>query len=111
MTNVNSDSTYYSDGMIIKYSAEGEVEWARSVGGSDYDSINSVAETKDGGYIAVGYFDSYEIQVGDYTLTNSGNEDGMIIKYNEEGEVEWVRREGGSNTDQLTSVVETKDGG
>ena len=99
------------DGMLIKYSASGEVEWARSVGGSNYDYINSVAETRDGGVIAGGYFYSSSIQVEDYTLTNSGNEDGMLIKYSATGEVEWARSVGGSNSDYIQSVATTEDGG
>ena len=101
---------YYDDGMIIKYSASGEVEWARSVGGSSYDYIDSVSETSDGGYIAGGSFGS-SIQVGDYTLTSNGNYDGMIIKYSASGEVEWARSVGGSYTDEITSVSATSDGG
>ena len=110
MTN-NSMNTYNSDGMIIKYSSEGEVEWARSVGGNYSDYIYSVASTSDGGYIAGGYFSSDEIQVGDYTLTNSGSRDGMIIKYNSEGEIEFARSIGGNYEDQISSVASTRDGG
>ena len=97
--------------MIIKYSREGEVEWARNVGGSWYDYINSIAETSDGGYIVGGEFDSNSIQVGEYTLTNSGYRDGMIIKYNREGEVEWARSVGGSSNEYIDSVASTNDGG
>ena len=97
--------------MIIKYSAEGAVEWARSVGGSDIEYINSVASTSDGGYIAGGVFESDEIQVGGYTLTNSSSDDGMIIKYNREGEVEWARSVGGNSADLITSVATTNDEG
>ena len=98
----NSDNTNYPDGMIIKYRNNGEVEWARREGGNSWEYINSVAETKDGGYIAVGYFESSSIQVGDYTLTNTNSDysDGMIIKYSAEGEVEWARREGGSKEEK-----------
>ena len=101
----------YDDGMIIKYNEEGEVEWARSIGGNYGDYVYSVAETSDGGCIAGGLFISSSIQVGDYTLMNNGNGDGMIIKYNAEGEVEWTRSIGGSNTDEINSVAETSDGG
>ena len=107
----NSRGTSYYDGMIIKYSREGEVEWARSVGGSGHEEINSVAKTSDGGVIAGGFFGSDEIQVGDSTLTNKRNSDGMIIKYSSTGEVEWARSIGGSNTDRINSVAETSDGG
>ena len=111
----NSISTRYTDGMIIKYNSRGEVEWATSVGGSDNDSIDSVAETSDGGAIVGGYFESSSIQVGDYTLTNNSNStsyaDGMIIKCNSRGEVEWARNVGGSYYDYIESVAETSDGG
>ena len=100
-----------SDGMIIKYSSNGEVEWARSVGESRNDYINSVAATSDGGYIVGGYFSSSSIQVGDNTLTNNGGSDGMIIKYSSSGEVEWARSVGGSNNDEITSVASISDGG
>ena len=99
-----------SDGMIIKYDANGEVEWARSVGGSSNDAIYSVAGTSDGGYIAGGYFYG-TIQVGEYTLPSKSNQDGMIIKYDANGEVEWARSVGESNSDFIYSVAETEDGG
>ena len=108
---LTNSSEYYADGMIIKYSAKGEVEWARSVGGSNTDCINSVASTRDGGYIAGGYFASRSIQLGDYTLTNNGSNDGMIIKYSSEGEVEWARSVGEDGDDNIYSIVETSDEG
>ena len=108
----NSSYTSYSDGMIIKYSREGEVEWATSIGGDRDDKITSVASSSDGGDIIVGgYFESSSIQVGDYTLSNNDDSDGMIIKYSREGEVEWTRSIGGDRDDEITSVASTSDGG
>ena len=100
----------YSDGMIIKYNGEDKVEWARSIGGSSSEEINSVAETSDGGYIVGGHFYSDSITIGDYTLTNGGYSDGMLIKYNAYGEVEWARSIGGSDDDKIQSVSGTSDG-
>ena len=98
--------------MIIKYNAAGEVEWAEGIGGSNYDYIKSVAETSDGGYIVGGYFQSRSIDLGNgISLTNKGKYDGMIIKYNATGEVEWAEGIGGSNIDEITSVAGTSDGG
>ena len=99
------------DGLIIKYNGSGEVEWAKSFGGSDDDYINSVAETSDGGYIAGGYFYSDTIQVGNETLTSNGDYDGLIIKYDSEGGVEWAKNIGGSSHDYIYSVASTSDGG
>ena len=103
-------SNGYSDGMLIKYTEEGEVEWATSVGSTVNDAIQSVSETSDGGIITGGYFQTNSIQIGDHTFTNKGMEDGMIIKYTREGEVEWARSVGGNNHDYITSVAETTDG-
>ena len=37
-----------TDGMIIKYDSDGNAQWAKGIGGSRNDYINSVAETRDG---------------------------------------------------------------
>ena len=108
----NKGSIYYSDGMVIKYSSTGEVEWAQGIGGTDSDYINSVSESRDGGYIVGGYFRSSSIDLGNgISLTNKGSTDGMVIKYGSSGEVEWAKRIGGTYSDYIDSVAETTDGG
>ena len=110
-TLTNNGSTSSSDGMIIKYNSNNEVEWARSVGGSSDDQINSVSATKDGGYIVGGDFESNTLTAGDYTLKNNRWNDGFIIKYSANGAVEWARSVGGSTDDKIKSVSPTSDGG
>ena len=110
-SDISSNGYYNDDGLIIKYSRTGDVEWANNIGGSSTDHIESVASTSDGGYIAGGYFYSDSIQVGDKTLTSNGGSDGLIIKYNSEGEVKWAKNIGGSNSDHIYSVATTSDGG
>ena len=100
------------DGMIIKYNVNGEAEWAKGIGGTSNDCINSVAETDDGGYIVGGYFYSSSIDLGNgVSLSTKGSQDGMIIKYNVNGEAEWARGIGGTSNDYINSVAETDDGG
>ena len=50
--------------MIIKYDADGNVQWAKVIGGGSGDYIESVASTDDGGIIAGGYFESESIDLG-----------------------------------------------
>ena len=108
----NKSTSMSTDGMVIKYDSEGNIEWAKGIGGTSNDYINSVAETDDGGYIAGGYFDSSSVDLGDgVILTNKGYQDGMIIKYDSEGRLAWARAIGGTSTDVIKSVVTTKDGG
>ncbi len=99
------------DGLIIKYNREGQIEWTEQIGGSSNDQITSVVATADGGYIAGGYFsDSITLSNGE-TLTSKGSGDGLIIKYNKEGQIEWIEQIGGSSYDEITSIAETADGG
>ena len=101
-----------TDGMIIKYNAKGETEWAKAIGGDSYDSIYSVQPTTEGGYIVVGEFYSSRIDLGNgVTLNNNGKHDGMIIKYSSEREVEWAKAIGGDSIESIDSVQPTADGG
>ena len=112
LTNAEANQSYPGeDGMVIKYGADGSVQWATSIGESDYDYIESVSETSDGEIIVGGYFRSSSITVGDYTLTNAGSYDGMVIKFGADGEVEWATRIGGDDADYIYSVAATSDGG
>ena len=67
-------------------------QWAKVIGGSNADEINSVTETSDGGIIAGGYFGS-SIDLGNgVTLSNNGLDDGMIIKYDSAGNTPMGKR-------------------
>ena len=73
-----------------------------------------MAETSDGGYIVGGTFTSDSITVGDKTFENkwqnANRTDGIVIKYNLEGKVQWAVSEGDANYDYIYSVVGTNDG-
>lgn len=71
-------------------------------------------ELDDGGYIAGGYFRSSSITIGDYTIKNNGStsyNDGLIVKYNNNNEVEWAKSIGGNSSDEIVAVTETYDNG
>ncbi|MBQ7790102.1 MAG: hypothetical protein IJ399_02440 [Bacilli bacterium] len=78
-----------------------------SYGGSESDYITSSLPTDDGGYIMVGYSDSPQLD----GMTNLGYEDAIIVKYDENGTVEWKNIYGGEDDDKFTSVALTQDGG
>ena len=109
----------YADGRIIKYNSEGKVEYAKRVGGSHGDYLNGVIGTQDGGYVVVGeiYSDTVTIPAGEtadgvaITLTNKGDYDSLLIKYNSEGKVEYAKNVGGLESESFEKVIETKDGG
>ncbi|MCX6639617.1 MAG: hypothetical protein NTW14_03925 [bacterium] len=75
--------------------------WTRTFGGNDWDVGLSVQQTLDGGYIILGYTESY----------GSGNSDVYLIKTDSNGNQIWQRTFGGSNDEDAESVQQTADGG
>ena len=94
---------------MIKLNAEGIIEWENTIGGNDEDNLWAVSLTSDGGYILGGY--SASGISGDKTEASMGGLDYWIVKLNATGDIVWQNTIGGSNTDYLTCVEQTTDGG
>ena len=117
LKNYDTESYWGSrDGMVIelKYDdiIDTSVEYAQAISGTSSEYIESTIETSDGGYLVGGYFNSRNINIGDYTINNRNtNNEGIVIKYDKDNNVEWSRTIGGDLDDYVKSVVETTDGG
>jgi len=96
-----------SDYWIVKLTSAGELDWQKSLGGSDYERAYSIQQTIDGGYIVAGYSASND---GDVTV-NYGQNDYWIVKLTSAGELDWQKALGGSYGDQANSIQQTTDGG
>jgi len=118
-TDITLTGIFNYDGIIIKYDSNGKVEWAQNYGGTSSDYLYGVTQTADGGFATVGYFPSSSITIpgtqtadgADITLTSNGSHDGIIIKYDSSGKVEYAQNIGGTNSDYLYEVTSTADGG
>jgi hypothetical protein len=100
-------TTAYVDAWVVKLKANGDIDWAKSLGGSDNDNAYSIAQTKDGGYIVAG--ESYSND-GDGT-GNHGNNDAWVVKLRANGDIDWAKSYGGSGKDYFNSIAQTTDGG
>ncbi|MBP7401348.1 MAG: hypothetical protein KBA30_01880 [Clostridia bacterium] len=96
------------DGVIVRISPTGVVLWTTKAGGNANDNFNSVARTADDGYVAVGY--SYST-TGDMAGLSKGIQDGMITKFDADGNKLFTRSLGGNGYDWIESVTATADGG
>lgn len=91
---------------ITSFSQNGyTVDLLRSGGSSSvFDRGNAVAVDADGNMYVAGNF-SETATFGSLTATSAGNQDGFIVKYNDQGEEQWVRRIGGTGLDQINGIA------
>ncbi|MBN1415469.1 MAG: chitobiase/beta-hexosaminidase C-terminal domain-containing protein [Bacteroidales bacterium] len=99
----HGESDYY----ILKIDSHGNKEWHRMYGGSNYETLKSVQQTADGGYIIGGYSYSEDIP----GVKNNGGNDYYIIKLDTRGEIEWQKMFGGSDSEYFGFINQTSDGG
>ncbi len=86
----------------------GEIEWAKTFGGSREDDANSIIETPDGGFVVLGYTLSNDGDITDKLTTDA---DVWVFKLNRDGELQWSKTYGGSADDRGTKIINTTDGG
>ncbi|MEJ5050662.1 T9SS type A sorting domain-containing protein [Chryseobacterium culicis] len=95
------------DSWIVKMNSSGNIQWQKSLGGSNHDNAQSIQQTTDGGYIVAGTSNSND---GDVT-GNHGNDDYWVVKLDSNGNIQWQKSLGGSNSDTAQSIQQTADGG
>ena len=95
------------DYWIVKLNSSGNIQWQKSLGGSDDDEAYSIQQTNDGGYIIAGLSGSNDGNV----TGNHGDWDYCIVKLNSSGNIEWQECLGGSSNDYAISIQQTNDGG
>jgi hypothetical protein len=98
-----------SDFWIIKLNAKGNEEWQKTYGGLGQDELKGIVRTKDGGFVLGG--SSSSERSAEKVSDNYGGLDYWVIKIDSKGEFVWQNTFGGIYTDDLRSLLATKDGG
>jgi hypothetical protein len=88
---------------VIKLQADGNEIWSKTFGEGKMLILNSIAPTRDGGYITAASFKSASQPLERY--------DGWVLKLDASGNSAWSRRFGGTEEDELPSLALTSDGG
>ena len=81
---------------FLKLDSAGTIQWSKSHGGTGQECGNSVIQTRDGGYLGVGYTNSW----------GAGGFDLLLVKLNSSGHLEYEKYFGGSNWDFANDVIE-----
>jgi hypothetical protein len=106
----NSDHTLFktltntgiNDIFVVKYNTNGFGAWAAQIGGNNRESSYGIAVDNDGNAYVTGDYQSSLLTIYNAddtvfgTLTNSGNYDTFIVKYNTMGSAQWATRIAGS---------------
>lgn len=100
-------SAFYSDAILVRYDAEGNLLWYSGWSGNGEDVFNDVIETTGGNLVIVGRSSSKYL--GGLELHGTVS-DAIIITMNPEGRVLWQRGWGGSGKDAFQSISENADG-
>jgi hypothetical protein len=77
--------------LLLKTDSNGNVQWAKSYGGANYEFGNQVKETLDGGFVIVGNTTSFGIQFDDI----------YVIKTGSNGNLQWSKTIADSPTDYV----------
>jgi len=93
------------DYWIVKLDGASSVQWKKAIGGSGYDFAHSIKQTKEGGFIVIGWSDSND---GDVT-GNHGDSDIWIVKLDATGNIQWQKSFGGSSADFGYSIHQNSD--
>jgi len=75
--------------------------WQKTYGGTGFDGAQYIQQTSDGGYIAVGWTDSF----------GSGGYDGYLLKLDGSGNLKWQKTFGGNQDDWFNYTRQTSDDG
>ncbi|WP_161597185.1 CBM96 family carbohydrate-binding protein [Dyadobacter flavalbus] len=85
------------------------IDWGQVIGGPGNDTLYAMQHTSDGGYMLGGSSGS---GIGGYKTANArGLNDYWIVKLSAIGKKEWDMTYGSNDTDNLTSLMQTSDGG
>jgi hypothetical protein len=112
--NKSEDNHGDLDYWIWKMNEKGDLDWQKSLGGSGFDLLQSIKNTKDGGFILAGTSNSPQSPkgaIGDKKENCRGITDFWVIKLNAKGEEQWQKTIGGNGQDELLCAFQTPDGG
>ena len=97
-----------SDGFVAKYTAQGALVWAKSVGGVQDDFVESIAVNDLGDVYLAGYFyDTVDFDpgLGISNVSSDGDADIFVLKLNSAGEFVWAMGIGGTAADGARDIA------
>ncbi|MDQ8052847.1 MAG: gliding motility-associated C-terminal domain-containing protein [Pedobacter sp.] len=100
------------DIFLAKYTPDGKLLWAKSIGGNGLDQVNNLTIDLNGNVIISASTTSSVIDCdpgpGTTNLTGNGAEDALVVKFDTNGNFLWGKNIGGTQTDRGHVVTTDK---
>ncbi len=90
-----------SDALVLKLRQDGELEWARAIGGTGNECAFAVEQLPDGSFLLAGYTTTYGL----------GGSDVFLFKLTQDGELDWARTVGGPGSESVNCMARTNEAG
>ncbi len=106
-TTILDGDTLFADNdeiLLLKYSAQGNLIWYKSLGGIFYDRARDLALDNDGNIILTGYFTD-TVEFGNTTLHSAGQTDMFLSKISPDGDMIWTLHEGGFQSELGNAIA------
>ena len=106
-----SGSTVISNGdddvFLARYAPNGQLIWAKNAGSTGKDRAEGICTDKLGNVYLTGFFSNTITFYGapNITLTSAGLEDMFVAKYDQNGQVQWAVKFGGTGKDIGHSIA------
>ncbi len=96
-----------TDGWVVKLNQTGDLQWQKTLGGSQEDALNAIQPTSDGGCVIAAFTQSSDGDVlGDNVIA-----DIWVVKLNAMGDIQWGKTLGGTEFEYPADIQKTIDGG
>ncbi|MDE5115918.1 MAG: DUF4347 domain-containing protein, partial [Trichodesmium sp. St2_bin2_1] len=110
--NIDLNSNGIFDGYAAKFDSDGNLVFAKGIGGSDHDHVYGITTDSSGNVWVVGDFGS-EIDIdgdGDIDLKSNGSLDGYLAKFDINGSFDWAKEIGGIDEDVANRITTDSSG-
>lgn len=111
--NLIRTSSGQSDMFISKVDSNGQLIWARHIGGKGADEGKQLTLDKDGNVYVTGHFGhssdadtvDFDPGTGEHKLVSNGNWDAFVLKLDKDGQFVWAKHIGGKQADQGYAIA------
>lgn len=108
-----AEQTFISKGeldlFLSKYNADGVLQWIKTGGGKEADRTMDLCTDANGNVYLTGYLRG-KVQFEKEKLEAKGTTDIFFVKYDTDGNLQWIRQIGGEGSDGGSGMAVNKDG-